>query len=348
MHVLPRLRLRAATALAGLAVLATACTATAGAPAPTSGPATSAVPAPGAPAATPASVADVVDRLSPSVVTVRPEDGLGSGVVYRPDVVITNAHVVGDAREVTVDFADGTSAAGSVLATDTTSDIAVIRTARNGLPVPRYCTDLPRPGDAVLAIGSPLGFESTVTAGIVSGLNRQIPGSAAQSRALVDLIQVDAAISPGNSGGALLDATGCFIGINEAYIPPAAGAVSIGFAIAAASAVDVADQLLEDGTATHPFLGVSLGRLTPEVRQSLGVQAEGGVLVLATVPGGPAAGAGVQAGDVLVGLAGRELGSIEDLLAALRGTEPGQSAPLAFVRGGQRQEVQVTIGAEQG
>lgn len=287
---------------------------------------------------------EVVERLTPSVVTVRTEVGAGSGVVYRPDVVLTNAHVVGDPREVTIGYADGTSSPGEVLATDAVTDLAVIRTVRAGLPVPRYCPDLPRPGETVVAIGSPLGFESTVTAGIISGLNRQIPGSAAQSRALVDLIQTDAAISPGNSGGALLNVAGCVIGINEAYIPPAAGAVSIGFAIPAATAVDIADQLLVDGTATHPFLGVSLGRLTPQIRQALGVDVDG-ALVLDVSPGGPAAAAGVQPGDVLVGLAGREVGSVEELLGILRDSEPGQQAQLALVRRGERTEVPLTIGS---
>jgi len=127
----------------------------------------------------------------------------------------------------------------------------VVRTARTGLPVPEYRTDLPRPGEPVPAIGSPLGLAGTVTAGIVPALDREIPASASESRALVDLIQVDAAISPDNSGGALLDTTGRVIGINEAYIPPTAGAVSLGFAIPAATAVDVAEQLLSDGRAIH-------------------------------------------------------------------------------------------------
>ncbi|MGQ0574203.1 MAG: S1C family serine protease [Pseudonocardia sp.] len=319
--------------LAACVVAATACA-----------PAAPAQPPPAAPPAGASTLPDVVERLAPSVVTVRTGTGAGSGVVYRPDVVITNAHVVGDATDVTIGFADGTSSPGEVLATDLVTDLAVVRTVRTGLPVPQYCPAPPRPGETVLAIGSPLGFEGTVTAGIVSALDRQIPGSAAQSRALVDLIQTDAAISPGNSGGALLNLTGCVIGINEAYIPPAAGAVSIGFAIPAATAVDIADQLLVDGTATHPFLGVSLGRLTPQIRQALGVDTDG-ALVLDVSPGGPAAVAGVRPGDVLVGLAGREVGSVEELLGVLRDSEPGQQAQLALIRDGERTEVPLTIGS---
>ncbi|OZM80237.1 S1C family serine protease [Pseudonocardia sp. MH-G8] len=294
------------------------------------------------------SAADVVARLAPSVVTVRTDEGVGSGVVYQPDVVITNQHVVAGAVAVTIDYADGTSSEGTVLAGDEITDIAVIRTARSGLPVPEYRTQLPRPGDPVLAIGSPLGFEGTVTAGIVSALNRQIPGSATQSSALVDLIQVDAAISPGNSGGALLDATGRVIGINEAYIPPAAGAVSLGFAIPAATAVDVADQLLTAGTATHPVLGVNVARLTPEIIRAYGLDVESGALVTHVPPDGPAAAAGVQAGDVVVALGDQEVGSIEDLLGALRDTEPGRQTTVTVARGGQRVDLPVTIGSESG
>lgn len=310
------------------------------------GPAT----APGPPTATAhvqpnGTQADVVARLAPSVVTVRAGAGIGSGVVYQADVVITNQHVVGDTVDVTIDYADGTSSPGTVLATDAITDLAVVRTARAGLPVPEYRTDLPRPGEPVLAIGSPLGFEGTVTAGIVSALNRQIPGSAAQSRALVDLIQVDAAISPGNSGGALLDASGRVIGINEAYIPPSAGAVSLGFAIPAATAVDIAEQLLADGTATHPFLGLSPGRLTPEISRGLGVAADAGALVLAVTPDGPAAAAGVRPGDVVVALSGTAVGSVEDLLGALRGTDPDQQTTLSVLRGGERVDLPITVGA---
>jgi serine protease Do len=249
---------------------------------------------------------------------------------------------------VTIDYADGTSSEGTVLAGDEVTDLAVIRTARGDLPVPEYRTQLPRPGDPVLAIGSPLGFEGTVSAGIVSALNRQIPGSAEQSRALVDLIQVDAAISPGNSGGALLDASGRVIGINEAYIPPAAGAVSLGFAIPAATAVDIADQLLEDGTATHPVLGVNLARLTPEIGSAFGTGADSGALVTGVPPGGPAAAAGVLPGDVVVALGDREVGSIEDLLGALRDTEPGQQTTVTVLRDGKRLEMPITIGSVSG
>ncbi|GAP56116.1 probable periplasmic serine endoprotease DegP-like [Arthrobacter sp. Hiyo6] len=122
---------------------------------------------------------------------------------------------------------------------------------RSGLKAAKFQTALPRVGELAVVIGSPLGFENTATAGIISGLHREIPGSAASSQSLVDLIQTDAAISPGNSGGAVVNSKGEVIGISEAYIPPQSGAVALGFAIPAATAVKVADQLKADGTADH-------------------------------------------------------------------------------------------------
>jgi serine protease Do len=169
----PRVRLRStfgAAVTAALALGATACSV----PPVGDPPPPPAAPAPALPV--PTDAADVVEQLAPSVVTIRVGLGVGSGVVFRPDVVLTNAHVVGDARDVVIEYADGKSSGGTVLATDTITDLAVVRTERPDLPVPEYRTELPRPGEPVLAIGSPLGFENTVTAGIVSGLDREIPG----------------------------------------------------------------------------------------------------------------------------------------------------------------------------
>lgn len=151
----------------------------------------------------------LVEKVEPSVVTVFANSGLGSGVVYQGGgVVVTNAHVVGDTEQVELGLADGTRIGGRVVARDEVTDLAVIRAERKDLPPARFEASLPRVGEPVLAIGSPLGFENTVTAGIVSGLGREIPGAAGKNRALVDLVQTDAAISPGNSGGALVDAEG--------------------------------------------------------------------------------------------------------------------------------------------
>jgi serine protease Do len=286
---------------------------------------------------------DVVDEVEPSVVTVQHANGLGSGVVLREDVVVTNAHVVGDIAEVTVVYADGTRSPGAVAATDTVTDLAVVRTERDDLPVPEYRTELPQPGEVALAIGSPLGFQNTVTAGIISGLHRDIPGSAAVTRSLVDLIQTDAPISPGNSGGALLDAEGRVIGINEAYLPPETGAVSLGFAIPSATVLDVAEQLMTDGEAVHPYLGVTVRQLTPSLRQELDLEAGSGAVVTSVDDTGPTASVGVRPGDVITELDGTEIRSVEDLLTALRGTRPGESTVLVAMRDGDRQEHAVEI-----
>ncbi|PRX43688.1 S1-C subfamily serine protease [Prauserella shujinwangii] len=288
--------------------------------------------------------ADLVDRVEPSVVTVRVQGGVGSGVVFKPDVVITNHHVVQGQDQVRVVYADGTESAASVIATDQVTDIAVLRTERGGLPVPEYREQLPRQGDRAIAIGSPLGFQNTVTAGIISGLHREIPGSAGRTQSLVDLIQTDAPISPGSSGGALLDAQGRVIGINEAYIPPSTGAVALGFAIPSATAVDTANELLQDGTATHPYLGVSLGRLTPPIREQFNVQVEQGALVLGVEEGGPAAQAGLRQGDVIVGLGQQDVNTVEDVLSVLRRAEPDQQLQLTYSRDGNERQTTVTVG----
>lgn len=296
--------------------------------------------------------ADVVERVSPSVVTVRLDSGagggVGSGVVLRSDVIVTNAHVVATARDVALEFADGEQANGVVLASDAVTDLAIVRSSRTGLPVPEYRVELPRAGEWAVAIGSPLGFQNSVTAGVISGLHRDIPGSAAQTSSLVDLIQTDTPISPGNSGGALLDAEGRVVGINEAYIPPAVGAVSLGFAIPSATALDVAEQLLENGRATHPYLGVSITQLTPAVRRGLGVAVENGALVTGVDRGSPAAAAGVLSGDVITELDGNAVRSVEDLLSALRRTRPGATVAMSVQRGPAQQQMTVTIGERAG
>jgi S1-C subfamily serine protease len=299
---------------------------------------------PGAPAA--GGFADVVERVTPGVVTVQTTNSIGSGIVYQPDVVITNEHVVGQNATVTISFADGSSSRGTVLARDAVTDLAVVRSARKGLAPQQFRKELPRPGDGAIAIGSPLGLQNSVTAGVVSGLHREIPGSSEKSRALVDLIQTDAPISPGNSGGALLDTQGRVIGINDAYIPPEAGAVSLGFAIPSGTAVDVADQLLATGKAVHPFLGVSLGRLTPSIRQQFGIAADSGAVVLSVDQGSPAAAAGLQPGDVIIQFNDKPITNVEDVLGALRATKPGDQAVLTVVRHSDRPQLKVTIGAQ--
>lgn len=171
-------------------------------------------------------VPDVVREVQPSVVAISAKgvnrrQGEGSGVIYQSEgLIVTNGHVVAGAAALEVAFADGQRAPAQVVASDQRSDIAVLRTERKALPEARFSERLPVVGELAIAMGNPMGFENTVTVGVVSGLARSIPGSAASSPALVDLIQTDAPISPGNSGGPLVNGDGTVLGINVAYIPP--------------------------------------------------------------------------------------------------------------------------------
>lgn len=290
-------------------------------------------------------VPELAARLQPSVVTILTSGGSGSGVVYRDDgLIVTNEHVVRNSTTVEVAFADGQRAPGTVLAADAVTDLALVEADRTGLPAAEFQRELPQIGELAVVIGSPLGFQNTVTAGIISGLHRDIPGSASQSQALVDLIQTDAAISPGNSGGAVVDGDGEVVGISEAYISPQAGAVSLGFAIPSATVIDVVEQLEEDGRAEHAFVGVEPAPITPQIAEQLGLPNTDGVIVRAVVPDGPAANAGIAPGDVITAVDGEPTASPEDLLAILRDREPGDTVTMS-IRGadGQEREVDVTL-----
>jgi serine protease DegQ len=287
----------------------------------------------------------IVRKVEPSVVTISQDQGTGSGVVWSKDgVVVTNAHVVGNAQAVEVAFFDGQRADGRVRAIDQDTDLAVVDVQRQDLQPATFQRNLPVVGELAVAVGSPLGFQNTVTAGIISGLHREIPGSAEQGiRSLVDLIQTDAAISPGNSGGALVNGRGQVVGINVAYIPPGQGAVAIGFAIPGATAVDVVGQLLRNGRATHSYLGITPDQVTSQVAAQLGLDQARGVVALEVAEGSPAARAGLRPGDVIVAIDGTAVDTVEDLFAELRQRKPGSEARLTVIRDGRRQEVTATL-----
>jgi serine protease Do len=307
--------------------------------------------------------AQVAAQLSPSVVQVNVRavqatpfgtqegEGVGSGVIYRKDgYIITNNHVVQDADEVNIAFTDGSTERGEVVGRDPSTEIAVVKVDRGDLPAAKFSEshDL-IVGQPAIAIGSPSGFQSTVTAGVISGLNRelssQLTGGRQQDPALVGLIQADAAISPGNSGGALADRNGEVIGINVAYLPPQqTGAENIGFAIPSDTAVSVADQLIEDGRATHPYLGISLADLTPEAAQQFGVSVDSGVIVANVEPGGPADDGGLRPEDVITALDSTEIKDSGDLLSALRGYQPGDNITLTVDRNGGERNIDVKLG----
>ena len=278
-------------------------------------------------------------------------EGVGSGVVYRPDgYVVTNHHVVKGASEVNVAFADGTTEAAEVVGTDPSTEIAVLRVDRQDLPAAEFAdSDALLPGQLAVALGSPSGFESTVTAGVISGLSREFPsellaGDETAARSLADLIQTDAAISPGNSGGALADRNGRIIGINVAYLPPAqTGAVNIGFAIPADTTVSIADQLIETGRVSTAYLGVTTGELTPEQAERSGLAVGSGAIVTAVRPGSPAAEAGVREDDIITSLGDTPVESYGDLVGALRDYRPGDTAELMVFRDGGERTLNVTL-----
>jgi serine protease Do len=309
-------------------------------------------------------VARVAAAVGPSVVQVNVEvsqqtpmgtqrgEGLGSGVIYREDGhIITNAHVVKGASDVTVSFADGSTEPVEVVGSDPNSEIAVLKVDRNNLPAATFKTDEPPVvGQLAVAIGSPAGFEATVTAGIVSAVGREFPpeltrGDNQAAAALSDLIQTDAAISPGNSGGALVDRDGNIVGINVAYLPPAqTGAVNLGFAIPSDTAVSVADQLIETGEVTIPYLGVGTIPLPPEVAERFDLEVNSGALVQSVEPGSGADKAGVRVDDVITALEDEEVASYGDLFGALRDYEPGDTVGLTVVRAGEERTLDVTLG----
>jgi serine protease Do len=305
-------------------------------------------------------VARVASVLSPSVVQInvmgvqqtpfgaQKEEGVGSGVIYRSDgYIITNNHVVEGSRNVEVAFADGSTEQGQVVGTDPTTDIAVVKVDRSNLPAASFTGTDPIVGQMAVAVGSPSGFESTVTSGIVSGTGREVPAEITggqQESSLVDLIQTDAAISPGNSGGALANRDGQVIGINVAYLPPQqTGAENIGFAIPSQAATTVADQIIDTGEAVHPYLGVYLTDLTRETARRFGSSVETGALVEEVEPGGPADQAGIRRGDIVIAAGKDEVQSSGDLISALRNYQPGDTVQLTVLRDGQREGLQVNL-----
>ena len=286
-------------------------------------------------------VIQVVERVSPSVINVRRGRSGGSGVIVAPDgYALTNAHVVDGAREVAVTLDSGAELTAAVVGTDSATDLAVIRILGSGLPVAELAgTDSLRVGQLVIAIGDPLGFHSTVTTGVVSALGRSL--SAKDGRLIENVIQTDAALNPGNSGGPLVDTHSKVVGINTAIIPTAQG---ICFAIPAATARMVAGMLIRDGRVRRAYLGIG-GASTPIGRQlanELGIINTSGIRVLEVVAGGPAQRAGLEVRDLIVDIDGAPIATLSDLQRSLIADRIGRSVALGYVRFGELRRTTVT------
>lgn len=273
-----------------------------------------------------------------------PAEGLGSGVIFDPrGYVVTNNHVVGQAREVRVVLPDGRKFAGKVVGRDPITDLAVVVIDGKDLPfTPLGDSSKLEIGESVIAIGNALGLEGgpTVTVGVVSALNRSIEDPT--GIALYDLIQTDAAINPGNSGGPLVNLKGEVVGINTAIIPSAQG---IGFAIAIGSAKPVIQELLEKGRVVRAWLGIAPIRITPALAATYDLPLEEGVLAARVERGGPAAQAGIRPGDIMITLAGGKIKNLAELRAALAKRKPGERVSVEIQRDQRRFMATLTLGS---
>ncbi|HEX6041367.1 S1C family serine protease [Longimicrobium sp.] len=276
-------------------------------------------------------VVRVARQVTPAVVSVSTGQGSGSGVLIRADgVILTNAHVVGNARQVEIGLANGQTLAGRVLGRDPSIDIAIVDVEGSGLPVASLGnSDALEVGQTTIAIGNPLALERTVTRGIVSALNR----TAAEFN-LDELIQTDAAINPGNSGGPLLDSRGRVIGINTAILREAGGvgAEGLGFAVPINLASDVAQQILTTGRVTRAFIGISYLDVTAELAREFGLPVQGGIILRAVGQGTPAAQAGLRPGDIVTRMDDTPITSGGDLRRAIRERDPGETVTITGVR----------------
>ena len=271
----------------------------------------------------------------------------GSGVIYSSDgLIVTNSHVVtagGDtvADNLQVILAGGASYKANLVGRDPRSDLALLQIDAQGLPAATFLDDLSsvEPGDYAIAIGNPLGFEGSITLGVVSGIEREL------APLFTDLIQTDASISPGNSGGALADELGRVIGINVAAVPPTAQtrAQNLGFAIPADLVVTVIEQLRETGEVRYAFLGVQSVTVSPVLQQQLGLSTTSGVLVVQVGADTPAAQAGLEQGDIITQLNGEDIGDKTDLFNLMREHAPGDIITLTVLRSGETRTLEVTL-----
>lgn len=269
------------------------------------------------------------------------QQGLGSGVILSEDgFILTNNHVVDQASDIKVKLDNGREYVAKIIATDPASDLAVIKVEGKNLPAATLGdSDNLLPGDTVLAIGSPFGLNQSVTSGIVSATGRDNLNIVGYE----DFIQTDASINPGNSGGALVDNKGRVIGINTAIFSRTGGNVGIGFAIPVNMAVNIANELINNGEIARGFLGVTLGELTDELAEALDVK-DNGVLINDVVEGAPAEKAGFKSGDVVIQVNGKDVEDMADVRRMVGLEKPGTKVEFLINRGRKELTLEATIG----
>ncbi|MGE0200609.1 MAG: S1C family serine protease [Candidatus Melainabacteria bacterium] len=262
--------------------------------------------------------------------------GSGSGVIIdREGHILTNSHVVAKADEILVTLNDKRRVPARLVGMDRYSDLAVLKIdAKNLVPAILGDSGTLRPGQWVIAVGSPLGFDHTVTLGIVSALSRDLPDINRQ----VSFIQTDAAINPGNSGGPLVNLRGEVVGINTAV---SGMAQNIGFSIPISDARQIVDSLLRDGKVARAYVGISVAQLTPEMAQQLGVPEHDGVVVAGVMSGSPAAGAGLQQGDLILSINGQPVSVNRDVQHQIQAQKPGTTFSLGIRRGNDKMTLRV-------
>lgn len=267
---------------------------------------------------------------------------LGSGVIVSSEgYVLTNNHVVEEADDIELVLADGRRMHAAVRGSDPESDLAVLKVDGKNLPVITFGKlENVQVGDSVLAIGSPFGFGSTVTHGIVSALGRSHLGI----NRFEDFIQTDAAVNPGNSGGALVDSSGNLVGINSAIFSQSGGSQGIGFAIPVSLARNVLEQIIRDGEVTRGWLGIEPQDITPEVATAFSLAKTDGVLIRGVLKSGPADRAGMQVRDVVVDIDGKPTHDVASLLAQIAALAPGSQAKLTVLRAQKQVDIDVIVG----
>lgn len=269
--------------------------------------------------------------------------GMGSGVIISADgYILTNNHVVEGSDELSVALPDGRELPARLIGTDPKTDVAVVKIDAQDLPAATLAdSDLLRVGDIVFAIGNPLGVGQTTTMGIVSATGRS--NLRLLEQGYENFIQTDASINPGNSGGALVDAQGRLVGINTAIISTSRGNIGLGFAIPINLAAGVMRSLIETGSVSRGYLGISTQELDPDLAEAFGITDGRGVIISEVSPDSPAAAAGLRHGDVVVAFNGKPVANREEMRLAIAQTPPGVAVKLRIVRDRESQEVEVVL-----